>query len=302
VGAANISANVWIGGSSTLVGAAAFSNTVGVTGAVTLSSTLNVTSDVTVVNGNVALSNTSKFFVGNVTGSSNNTQRTVTAGAFMYGGGQLLTDVTLNVNATSTNLGSTIVARDTSGNFSANAISATTVTADLSGTATYATYAASLTYAGGYRTATDGNTGTTIMARDANGSFAANVMTGTATSARYADLAELYIADAEYPVGTVMAVGGEKEITAYTGGAIRALGTISENPAYLMNSELEGGVPVALKGRVPVRVIGTVKKGQGLGASSIPGVAAMDMVNYFAVSLGDYNDHGQEGIVEAVIL
>lgn len=82
---------------------------------------------------------------------------------------------------------------------------------------------------------------------------------GTATTALYADLAEKYETDQEYPVGTVLEIGGEKEATLYQGGALA--GVISENPAYMMNSEGKGQY-IALKGKIPVICNGSVFKGQ----------------------------------------
>jgi hypothetical protein len=94
-----------------------------------------------------------------------------------------------------------------------------------------------------------------------------------ATSAQYADLAENYVADENYPPGTVVVFGGAKEITVTTVDHDPAVaGVISTNPAYLMNATT-AGLPVALQGRVPCRVQGPVYKGQVLVTSSIPGVA-----------------------------
>lgn len=118
---------------------------------------------------------------------------------------------------------------------------------------------------------------------------------GLASSAKYADLAEKYLPDAEYAVGTVMVIGGEKEITLSTAGK-RALGVISEKPAFKMNDDLVGGVYVALKGRVPVLVEGKVKKGDELVASN-NGRAIVGTDKVFAIALED-----GEGVVEAVIL
>jgi hypothetical protein len=126
------------------------------------------------------------------------------------------------------------------------------------------------------------------------------IFSGTATSARYADLAEKYLPDAEYRVGTVMKVGGEKEITASTVGS-RAIGVISENPAYMMNSELEGGVYVALKGRVPVRCMGPISKGDELIPTSDGLAFRGDGAKVFAVALEDKSGP-EEGLVECVIL
>ena len=98
---------------------------------------------------------------------------------------------------------------------------------------------------------------------------------GTATSAQYADLAEYYSSDAEYEPGTVLKIGGEAEVTQTTTAFCpEVFGVVSTDPAYLMNSGLGGTrVAVALEGRVPVKVIGQVKKGQRLLSSEEPGVA-----------------------------
>jgi hypothetical protein len=126
-------------------------------------------------------------------------------------------------------------------------------------------------------TAATANTANTIVLRDVNGNFAAGVMTGTATQARYADLAERYESDKEYKPGTVVVFGGGKEITQSSKYMDkRVAGVISTNPAHLMNAEAGNDKthpPVALQGRVPCRVIGKVQKGDLLVTSSIPGVA-----------------------------
>lgn len=149
------------------------------------------------------------------------------------------------------------------------------------------------------RTSTQQTINSTVIPAGAiKGSF----FVGTATSANYADLAEKYLPDADYEVGTVMVVGGEKEITA-SSYSQRAIGVISENPAYMMNSELEGGVYVALKGRVPVKVSGPVKKGDKLVASydGTAVIASPVDSNVFAIALESSDDLGVK-LVECVIL
>jgi hypothetical protein len=144
---------------------------------------------------------------------------------------------------------------------------------------------------------------TSIVARDNNGDINVNIMNGTATAARYADLAEKYLPDAEYEVGTVVAIGGTAEVTACKFGD-RAIGTVSANPAYMMNSELEGGIYIALKGRVPVKVVGAVKKGQRLVASDVGCAIAASFHQHpdvFAVALETSDDTGIK-IIEALIL
>jgi hypothetical protein len=141
---------------------------------------------------------------------------------------------------------------------------------------------------------------------DGSSTITGGVFSGVATSARYADLAENYEADVEYEAGTVVKIGGDAEITQTTSHAdTEVFGVVSTNPAYLMNSDTDG-VPVALQGRVPVKVIGKVKKGERLISSDVPGVAwavAGEDVSLQAVigrSLQDKTD-GDEGTIEAVI-
>ena len=103
------------------------------------------------------------------------------------------------------------------------------------------------------------------------------VLNAQATSAQYADLAERYEADAVYEVGTVLVIGGTKEVTVTTQFAdTRVAGIVSKNPAYMMNSDAgtdETHPYIALKGRVPCRVHGLVEKGDLLVTSDYAGVA-----------------------------
>jgi hypothetical protein len=91
---------------------------------------------------------------------------------------------------------------------------------------------------------------------------------GTSISANYADLAERFASDREYSPGTVVEIGGDAEITeSSTDLSESVFGVISTNAAYLMNSGAgpdSTHPPVAVQGRVPVRVIGTVRKGDRL--------------------------------------
>ena len=156
--------------------------------------------------------------------------------------------------------------------------------------------------------ATSANTVSTIVFRDGSGDFSANIMTGTATAARYADLAERYATDKEYAVGSVVVFGGEKEITvSSTKMDTRVAGIISANPAYMMNCEAgtDASHPyVALAGRVPCRVVGKIKKGDLLVTSGIPGVAVaaagdIKVGSMIAKALEDY-DSDHIGLIEVV--
>ena len=159
-----------------------------------------------------------------------------------------------------------------------------------------------LNVGGNYRTASTSATANTIAARDASGNLIATIFSGTASAANYADLAEKYLADAEYAVGTVVIVGGEKEVTACTIGT-RAFGAVSENPAFMMNKDLEGGIYIALKGRVPVKVTGSIIKGQRLvaGENGTAQAAYGTSSEVFAIALETNSDVGIK-IVECVIL
>ena len=130
-----------------------------------------------------------------------------------------------------------------------------------------------------------------------------------ATSAQYADVAERYLADAEYPVGTVLVIGGDQEVTQSTQACQSSIaGTVSENPGVLMNRGLEGEfvAPVALIGRVPCRIKGHIAKGDLLCSSDTPGVAmALPVVQYTpGVVLGKALENHQsteEGIIEIMV-
>ena len=137
----------------------------------------------------------------------------------------------------------------------------------------------------------------------------ATAFNGTATYAKYADLAERYAADAEYAEGTVMAFGGDAEVTAAAGYASGKLaGVVSHKPAVAMNAEAGDDAThpfIALQGRVPVRVEGDVKKGDILVASDIAGLAAVwmnedadpRMTAYVGIAISDSAD----GMVEVKV-
>jgi hypothetical protein len=134
-----------------------------------------------------------------------------------------------------------------------------------------------------------------------------NAFYGKSVQAQYADLAENYTADADYQPGTVVVFGGEQEITVTeTFADTRVAGVISTNPAYLMNA-VTNGLPVALRGRVPVQVLGSVSKGDLLVTSAQAGYAQSvgQNANYgqavFAKSLVTDGSNGSK-IIEAVII
>jgi hypothetical protein len=191
-------------------------------------------------------------------GGSTTTVMTIDGGESRVGIGTTTPTTKLQVSGTAT---ATAFAGPLTGNVTGNVTSSGTssfVTMNVAGTLTSYNIvpAADATY----------NIGTSLKGY--------NLVYAKATSAQYADLAEIYESDAEYEVGTVVVFGGDKEITQSTGGNdTRVAGVISENPAYLMNSKAEGQA-VALIGKVKCKVSGYIRKGDMLAThNSLPGVA-----------------------------
>lgn len=135
-----------------------------------------------------------------------------------------------------------------------------------------------------------------------------NVLNATATAAYYADLAERYSADNNYEVGTVLVIGGTNEVTVTN---IRAntsvIGIVSQHPAYRMNSAAgtDSTHPyIALKGRVPCKVLGPVKKGELLVTSSREGYAeVMQSGDHPCSVLGKSLQEltADEGVIEVLV-
>ena len=249
----NISGNYFVGNGSQLTGVSNYgnsnvntllatwgTNTVSTTGTITGG---NITGDNLITGGIVSA--TSNISGGNiVTGGIVSATGNV-AGNYFVGNGSALTGVV------ATGIG-TLSSLSVTGNITAGNITVSTGTVSVG----------------------------TLVNNNANGvgnigssSNYFNTVFAKATSAQYADLAENYTADAEYAPGTVVIFGGDEEITISTEVADeRVAGAISTNPAHLMNST-QPGLAVALRGRVPVKLIGPVTKGDGLVTSSVAGHA-----------------------------
>lgn len=99
-----------------------------------------------------------------------------------------------------------------------------------------------------------------------------SIIKGTALYAQYADLAEIYEADENYPAGTLVKIGKNSEISIASSDPIAV---ISSQPGFILNSnnDYENPCKIALSGRVLVRVIGKIQRGDKLVLSSIPGIA-----------------------------
>jgi hypothetical protein len=241
---------------------------------------------------------------------------TVTAGNIIATGGNI--SATGTVSATGTITGGNLATGGTvsaTGNITTTSNLITTGTTINSGVATTGTISATGNITGGNLSVGTGHV-TVGNIVNSNGNAVGNIgssssyfnrVFATATTALYADLAENYLADAEYAPGTVIIFGGEKEITVTSELADeRVAGVVSTNPAYLMNSG-ESGLPVALRGKVPVRIIGPVIKGDSLVTSTTTGVAVSVGRSreyaqaVFAKSLESNNSDGEKVILAVIV-
>jgi hypothetical protein len=136
-----------------------------------------------------------------------------------------------------------------------------------------------------------------------------NNIYGTSIHAQYADLAERFESDAEYEAGTVVELGGDAEITAVIEDlSDEVFGVISTNAAFVMNSRAGDNTthpPVAVQGRVPVKVIGQVRKGDrlvsaGSGYARAGKKSELTTWNVIGRALEDKSSDDY-GLVEAVV-
>jgi hypothetical protein len=292
---------------------------------VTLGSTaLTLGSTVTTVAGLTSV--TSTTFVGALTGAATTAGTVTTAAQANITSVGTLTSLAVTGNITGGNLsGTSIVGTVTTaaqtnitsvGTLTSLAVTGNITSGNVQGTAhtgTTGTFTGNIT-AGNLSVSTGTVTVGNIV--NANGNAIGNIGSATlyfntvfakATSAQYADLAELYTTDnINYPPGTCVAFAGTDEITQTTTYAqTDVAGVVSTNPAYIMNAGTDG-LPVALQGRVPCRVIGTIAKGDLVTSSNTAGVAtrlAPEDWRPGAVigkSLQHF-DSDQEGVIEVVV-
>jgi len=270
-----------------------------------ISATGNITGNNVIASGTLTVgtfSPTSLSASGNITGGNILTAglisatSTITSAANITGGNILTAGL---ISATST---ITSAANITGGNIrTAGLVSATgsiTTAGDISITGNIVDGAALtvITSSNGNITLAPNGTGVVVVNTDirngqvtGTGNIGAtgavfNTIFAKATSAQYADLAEMYEADKLLDAGQVVEFGGPKEIQqTTTSHSTQVAGIVSSNPSYLMNSALQAEfkAPVALTGRVPCYVVGTISKGDRLVSSDQRGVAtALDMTKY----------------------
>jgi hypothetical protein len=213
-----------------------------------------------------------------------------------------------NIQATGNLLSSLAISASgniTGGNMSATSLTGTVIS--VSGNIT----GGNLTTAG-VLTVNSGNAATAIVngAGNAQGNIGSTSsyfkqIFAQATTALYADLAEMYVSDAVYEPGTVIVFGGNQEVTISTvDSSRRVAGVISTNPAHVMNSGLQGEftVAVALSGRVPTLVTGLVAKGDMMVSAGYGRARAEEnpvLGSVIGKALEDFN--GVEGTIEIVV-
>lgn len=165
------------------------------------------------------------------------------------------------------------------------------------GTATNAT---ALDVAGTGRSASTTAGVNTIAARDSSGNLTAVIFNGTATKARYADLAEKYTTAEELAPGTAVAVSYSDDAEVSPANASNfCIGVVSTDPAVMMNSEAEGQY-IGLKGRLPVRVKGAVKKGDAVYAMSDGVCTTVATTALVGIALESNSDE-TEKLIECVL-
>jgi len=146
------------------------------------------------------------------------------------------------------------------------------------------------------------STGSNVTAGTITGNW--TLTAGSRWNATYADLAEYYESDKNYEAGTVLEFGGEKEVTLASNETTKVAGVVSTDPAYVLNSTCPGEftTPIALQGRVPVKVLGNVSKGDMMvsGGNGFARTAHdPKMGTIIGKSLENFN--GLEGIIEIAI-
>jgi hypothetical protein len=163
-----------------------------------------------------------------------------------------------------------------------------------------ATQADSLKVGSSYFTTSIPSVASTIPARDSNGDLFAREFNGTATKAKYADLAEKYTTPEDLPVGTAVAVCSCSDHEVEPANASQmCIGVVSAEPAVMMNSEAEGQY-IGLKGRVPVRIKGPVKKGEPVYAWHDGVCTTVATTGLVGIAL-ETKDTDEEALVECVL-
>ena len=226
---------------------------------------------------------------------------TAGSGSFFLGNGSQLTGLSAAVSVTKIENGTSVVQIGASGG-NANV--------SIGGTSNVVVFTTSTTFfAGNVSVPAIEKTGTNAVGNIGSASNYFNRVFATATTALYADVAERFAADEILSPGTVVELGGTKEITRAKNDLTETVfGVISTRPAYTMNGgagDDDTHPAVAMTGRVPVQVIGIVRKGDrlvsagnGYARSAQPGEATA--FNVIGRALVDKLDP-ESGTIEAIV-
>ena len=300
----NITGNYFLGNGSQLSGIDTTQIQNGNSNVTITGSGSNVIINVTGVSPLAVFANTGAFVTGVVSATGNITggnllttglisvTGTLTSAANITGGNIVTAGVvTATANITGGNLVTSGVVSATANITGGNILTAGVVTATANITGGNLITAGTLTVNSGDSTTAIINGGGNAVGNIGSSSKYFNTVFALATSAQYADLAENYQSDQELEPGTVVIFGGDQEITISTQFAdARVAGVVSAHPAHLMNAGVPG-TAVALRGKVPVKVVGAVTKGDGLVTGETPG---------HAQSIGLDRSYGQSVFAKAV--
>jgi hypothetical protein len=217
--------------------------------------------------GNVQAGNVRTGGLISATGSITGANITAGVGSFFLGDGGQLSNISAAVSVSQIQNGSSNVKIGSSGS---------NVTVGVAGTDAVVTIDSTTLYVNTANVASIAKSGSNAVGNIGSSSNYFNRVFATATTALYADVAERFAADEVLEPGTVVELGGTHEITrSQQDLSENVFGVISTNAAYLMNDgagEDDTHPPVAMTGRVPVKVVGQVRKGDRL-VSAGSGVA-----------------------------
>jgi filamentous hemagglutinin len=219
---------------------------------------------------------------------------------YIFGNGSQLTGVSAAVSVTKFQNGTTEGNAGSSGG---------NINFNIGGTSNVVVITTTGAVVSGLSTPSIDHTGTNAVGNIGSSSSYFNRLFATATTALYADVAERFAADEELAAGTVVELGGVAEITrSQQDLSENVFGVISTRAAYLMNGgagEDNTHPPVAMTGRVPVQVIGVVRKGDrlvsagsGMARAAQPGEATA--FNVIGRALVDKLTPGP-GTIEAIV-
>jgi hypothetical protein len=231
---------------------------------------------------------------GNITSAAN------VAGQFFIGNGSQLTGLSLGVSVTKFVNGTSEGNIGTSGG---------NINFTVGGTANVVVIDTNTLYVATANVSSIAKSGTNAVGNIGSSTNYFNRVFATATTALYADVAERFEADELLAPGTVVELGGTKEITKSRMELSESVfGVISTRPAFTMNGgagEDDTHPAVAMTGRVPVKVTGYVKKGDRL-VSAGDGIARaaqrseLTAFNVIGRSLVDKNTP-EVGTIEAIV-